>query len=258
MLSEIVATKKKQLENIDQKGIIDQIKEIVPDLSPTKSLKKSLCKGKTISIIAEIKRRSPSKGVLVENLQVDKMSRLYEQGGASAISVLTESDYFDGSIDDLKTVKENTDLPVLRKDFIFEEYQIWESRLIGADAILLIVGLLNPDKLNHLYLLAEQLDLDVLFEVHNIYEFEGLKQVHPQIIGVNNRDLKTFDVNLETTETLAPLIPPHIVRVGESGFHNRADIERMDETCLDAVLIGEGIITSPDPAAKIRELLGKK
>jgi len=258
MLSEILATKKKQLEKVDQKSKIKTIKEAIPDLASTVSLKKSLCKEQSISIIAEIKKRSPSKGILIENLQVDKMARLYEKAGASAISVLTEGSYFDGSIDDLKIVKENTVLPVLRKDFILEEYQIWESRFIGADAILLIVGLLNPKKLNHFYLLAEQLDLEVLYEVHNIYEFEGLKPVHPQIVGINNRDLKTFEVNLETTETLAPLIPPHIIRVGESGFHNRDDLIKMEDACLDAVLIGEAIITSPDPASKIRELLGKE
>ena len=257
MLSDIVATKKKQLEDIDQRSEIENIKDKIADLSPTKSLKKSLIKDKSISIIAEIKRRSPSKGVLMENLQVDKMTIMYEQAGASAISVLTEDIYFDGSIDDLKLVKENTTLPVLRKDFIFEEYQIWESRHIGADAILLIVGLMAPAKLNHLYLLAEHLDFDVLFEVHNIYELESVKAYYPEIIGINNRDLKTFDVALETAETLAAEIPPDIIRIGESGIHNRDDIIRMEEACLDAVLIGESIITSQDPANKIRELLGR-
>lgn len=258
MLSEIVATKKKQLEDIDQKSKIEIIKDTIPDLPSTISLKKNLCKDQTISLIAEIKRCSPSKGILAKNLQVDKMAHLYEKAGASAISVLTESFYFGGSIDDLKIVKENSTLPVLRKDFILEEFQIWESRFIGADAILLIVGLLDPVKLDYFYLLAEQLGLDVLFEVHNIYELESIKEFCPQIIGINNRDLKTFKVNLETTEILAPNIPPSIIRVGESGFHNRDDIVRMEDACLDAVLIGEGIITSPDPAKKIRELLGKE
>ncbi len=257
MLNEIVETKKKQLEDIDQQGEIDKIKGKIDDLPPTISLKKSLIKDSGISIIAEIKRRSPSKGILAENLQVDKMAKIYQQAGASAISVLTESVYFDGSIDDLKTVKQSTTLPVLRKDFILEEYQIWESRSIGADAILLITGLLDPAKLNHYYLLAEHLDLDVLFEVHNEYELEGVIQVDPQIVGINNRDLKTFEVNLKTAELLAANIPPEVIRVSESGIHNRDDINRMEDACLDAVLIGEGIITAVDPAKKIMKLLGK-
>ncbi|MCP4704378.1 MAG: indole-3-glycerol phosphate synthase TrpC [candidate division Zixibacteria bacterium] len=257
MLNEIVETKKKQLEDIDQQGEIDKIKDKIDDLPPTVSLKNSLIKDNSISIIAEIKRCSPSKGILAENLQVDKMTKIYQQAGASAISVLTEELYFNGSIDDLKTVKQNTTLPVLRKDFILEEYQIWESRSIGADAILLIVGLLAPAKLSHYSLLAEHLGLDVLFEVHNEYELEGLMLVSPQIVGINNRDLKTFEVNLKTAETLAANIPTDVIRVGESGIHNRDDIIRMENTCLDAVLIGEGIITAVDPAKKIMELLGK-
>ncbi len=258
MLSEIVAKKKQQLQAVDQKREIEKISEAIDDLPPTRSLKRSICKDYTISIIAEIKRRSPSKGILVENLQVDKMVKIYEEAGASAISVLTESNYFDGSVDDLQLAKKSCNLPILRKDFIFEEYQIWESRYIGADAILLIVGLMPPDKLNHLYMIAEQLDLEVLFEVHSMFEFEVLRLIHPQIIGVNNRDLKTFEVNLATSETLAPMIPPRIVRVAESGIHNRDDIIRMEESCIDAALIGESIVTSPDPVVKIRELLGKK
>ncbi len=257
MLSEIVAKKKQQLLEIDQKREIEKISEAIDDLPPPRSLKRSICKDYTISIIAEIKRRSPSKGKLIENLQVDKMVQLYEDAGASAISVLTESNYFDGSVDDLRLAKKSCNLPILRKDFIFEEYQIWESRYIGADAILLIVGLMPPDRLNHLYMIAEQLDLEVLFEVHDEYEFEVLKLIHPQIIGINNRDLKTFEVNLTTSETLASMIPPRIIRVAESGINSRNDIIRMEESCIDAALIGESIVTSPDPAVKIRELLGK-
>ncbi len=258
MLNEIVAKKKQQLQAIDQKREIEKISEAIDDLPPTRSLKRSICKDYTISIIAEIKRRSPSKGILIENLQVDKMVTIYEEAGASAISVLTESSYFDGSVDDLKLAKKSSTLPILRKDFIFEEYQVWESRSIGADAILLIVGLMSPDKINHLYMVAEQLDLEVLFEVHDVCEFEILRLIHPQIIGINNRDLKTFEVNLETSETLAPMIPPRIVRVAESGINSRDDIIRMEESCIDAVLIGEAIITNPDPGRKIRELLGKQ
>ncbi len=258
MLSDIVATKKQQLEGINQKRMIEKIKVAARDLPPTKSLKKSLCKDQSISLIAEIKRHSPSRGILSENLEVDKMASLYEKAGASAISVLTESSYFDGSIDDLQTAKENSTLPILRKDFILEEFQIWESRFIGADAILLIAGLLDSGKLRHFYRLAKQLELEVLFEVHCSSELDSIIRLYPQIIGINNRNLKTFDVNLETSEALAPHIPPYIIRVSESGFHNREDIIRMEKACLDAVLIGEAIISNPDPALKIRKLMGKE
>jgi len=157
MLNEIVETRKKELESIDQNSQIEMIKNTLPDLPSTKSLKQSFYDDQSISIIAEIKRRSPSKGILAENLQVDKMARLYEKAGASAISVLTENNYFDGSIGDLKIAKENSNLPILRKDFILEEYQVWESRFIGADAILLIVAILEPQKMRNLYLLATKL-----------------------------------------------------------------------------------------------------
>jgi len=256
MLDAIIETKREELKNIDQDREIKTIKEVLPDLPPTRSLKRSICKDYTISIIAEIKRRSPSRGVLIDNLRVDKMVSIYEESGASAISVLTEGRHFGGSTDDLKIARANTTLPVLRKDLILEEYQVWESRYIGADAILLIVGIMPPKKLNQLYLTAELLELEVLFEVHTEKELEALRLIHPQIIGINNRNLKTFEVDLETSETLAPTIPPHIIRVTESGIHSRDDIIRMEECCLDAALIGEGIITNAYPGDKIRELLG--
>ena len=209
-----------------------------------------------VSLIAEVKRASPSKGAIHPDLDVDQVVRAYETGGARAISVLTEHDHFRGSLDDLRVAAECTGLPLLRKDFIVDAYQIHEARVFGASAVLLIATLLTDDDLHRLAALALDLGLDVLLEVHDAAEMAQALRVPGAIIGVNNRDLRTFEVSLDTTAALASLVPRDRLLVGESGVGTRADVTRLAACGVDAVLVGESILRSADMGAAIRGLLG--
>lgn len=256
MLDEILADKKRQLKEIDLQNEIERMVPLVSSMPSVRSLSQGLRHGKDISLIAEVKRCSPSKGVLRKDLQVDNSGQVYEQAGAKAISVLTEARYFGGCIEDLMDVRWSTSLPVLRKDFIVEEFQVWESRFIGADAVLLIVNILKQEELSALHSLARRTGLEVLIEVHTERELNAALRLNPEIVGINNRDLKTLDVNLKTTERLAPLIPREVVSVSESGVRCRDDMLRLQDMGIDAVLVGEEIVTSPNPYLKIQKLLG--
>jgi len=213
-----------------------------------------------IRLIAEVKRASPSKGLLRSDLDPVMLAREYEAGGAAAVSVLTDEHYFQGSLDDLRAVRQNINLPVLRKDFILDPYQVYQARAAGADAVLLIVAALDDKTLQALLHLVEDLRMAALVEVHNATELERALSVHlapgRRIIGVNSRDLRTFEVNLGTTEKLRPLVPREIVLVSESGIHNRVDVERLAAAGADAILVGEALVRAQDVRAKVRELLG--
>jgi indole-3-glycerol phosphate synthase len=256
MLEDILYHKAAFLDRIDRVGEISRITNLVPSLPAVRSLKNNLINRTGVSLIAEIKRRSPSKGHFEQILSPEEMALIYEESGAAGISVLTEQDFFDGSIDDLVTARFNTTLPILRKDFIIDPYQIWESRYIGADAILLIAAILPSAKLRELYNLARQIGLEILIEVHNEQELERVLKLGPEIIGINNRDLKSFNVSLDVTRRLAPQTPKSIVKVSESGVNSRNDILELQSYGIDAVLIGEAIIKSIDKRRKIKELLG--
>jgi len=218
--------------------------------------------GKRIQLIAEIKKASPSKGRLVGTLEHRAIARTYTIGGAAGISVLTESKYFQGSIDFLSDCRVSIDgyypggrPAMLRKDFIFDPYQVYESRAYGADAILLIVSILTDDELASLVELAHKLQLECLVEVANEEEVHRALRVESDLIGINNRDLKTFDVDLGVTERLRPLIPMDRVVVAFSGIQGRADVERMAKAGCHAVLVAESLMTSKDVPSKMRELL---
>jgi len=257
MLTEILRQKRKDLDGVNAASRIEALRAEVSCLGPTRSLKRSLTEEKTVSMLAEIKRRSPSKGLLAGDLNAGKTARLYEKAGARGISVLTESSFFGGSTDDLTAAGESTRLPVLRKDFILEEFQVWESRAIGADAILLIAAILTPEKLHKLYSTAGRIGLEVLVEAHTEADLREVLSMGPEIVGINNRDLDTFDVKIEITERLRPLVPPDVVCVSESGIRTRDDVVRMEHMGVDAVLVGEEIVRSQDPFRRIRQLLGK-
>ncbi len=212
------------------------------------------------SLIAELKRASPSKGLLAPELDLINVADVYQRNGAVAISVLTDETFFMGQLEtllELRFIQDNP-LPLLRKDFIIDESQIYQARANGADAILLIVAALPDDQhLINLHACAQSLGLTVLVEVHNQAEAErALKIRNIQLIGINNRNLNTFEVSLETTEIIRPMIPSEIAVVAESGIFNAADVARLSQAKVDAILVGEALITAEDIAAKTRELSG--
>ena len=209
-----------------------------------------------ISVIAEHKRRSPSAGVIRDGAEPAEVVRAYERGGAAAVSVLTEPFHFGGSLDDLRAARAATNLPVLRKDFTVDRYQLYESAAAGADAILLIVAALEPDLLRDLYREARTLDLDVLVEVHDEEELDAALEVEAEVIGINNRDLGDFSVDVERTYELLSDVPAGKTVVSESGFSSREQLDELDRVGVDAVLIGETLMRAPDVEAACRELTG--
>ena len=218
-------------------------------------------KEKTVRLIAEVKKASPSKGLLCPVFDPLSLARTYAENGAAAISVLTESQYFLGAPEHLAGIRaaqkagKMPSVPLLRKDFIFEPYQICESRALGADALLLIVAILTDDQMAELLRLSHQLGMKCLVEVHNAEETRRAVASGAGIIGINNRDLKTFVVDISTTEQLRPLIPDDRIVVSESGIDNRADMERLARCKVQAALVGEALVTSGDIAAKMKALL---
>jgi len=209
-----------------------------------------------ISLIAEHKRRSPSAGVLREGAELTEVVQAFERGGAAALSILTEPFHFGGSLDDLRAARAATHLPVLRKDFIVDAYQLYESAAAGADAILLIVAALDAEVLRDLQREAWGLDLDVLVEVHDGEELESALKVEAEVIGINNRDLGDFTVDIERTYELLSDIPTGKTVVSESGFSTREQLDELDRVGVDAVLVGETLMRAQDLEAACRELTG--
>ena len=207
-----------------------------------------------VSLIAECKRRSPGAGLIRPDLKLEIVSRLYEQGGAAALSVLTDAPYFGGSLEDLRVVRETTSLPILRKDFTLDPLQILEARVAGADAVLLIVRILDDEVLRRLIVEAEALGMAALVEVHDERELKRALEVGAGIIGINNRDLATFTTDLDTTIRLLEGVPEDILVVSESGIRIPEDVDRLGGVGVDAVLVGESLLRSPDPRIAAQEL----
>ena len=208
-----------------------------------------------LCVIAEIKRKSPSKGVLHPDLSAANMSALYEQGGASCLSVLTDEHFFGGSVVDLQVARASTSLPVIRKDFTVSEFDVVDARLMGADCVLLIAAALTDNELSRFFDLAVHIGLDVLVETHDEHELERALNVGANIVGVNQRDLITFEVDHARAERMASLIPPTVVRIAESGVRDVRDARRLRDAGYDAVLVGESIVTAHDPAVAVRDLM---
>ena len=208
-----------------------------------------------LCVIAEIKRKSPSKGVLHPDLIASNISALYEQGGASCLSVLTDEHFFGGSVEDLQRARASTSLPVIRKDFTVSEFDVVDARLMGADCVLLIAAALSNDELSRFFDLATHIGLDVLVETHDESELDRALNVGANIVGVNQRDLITFEVDHARAERMASLIPPTVVRVAESGVRDAHDARRLRDAGYDAVLVGESIVTAVDPVSAVRDLL---
>jgi indole-3-glycerol phosphate synthase len=206
------------------------------------------------SLIAEHKRRSPSAGTIREGASCAEIVRAYERGGAAALSILTEEAHFGGSLADLREARAACDLPILRKDFTIDPYQLYEAKAAGADAVLLVVGSLDDDDLWDLWSLANEIDLDAIVEIHDDEELERALEIDCDVIGINNRDLESFTVDIQRTFDLLADVPAGKVVVSESGIHDRWQIEELEGVGVDAVLIGEVLMRAPDPEAAVREL----
>jgi indole-3-glycerol phosphate synthase len=211
--------------------------------------------GKGVKLITEVKKASPSKGLLCPDFKPVELAQFYVQNGASAISVLTEEKHFQGKLEYLEAIGEKVNLPLLRKDFIFDEYQIYESAAYGADAVLLIAAILERETLEEFLKLSESLELSCLVEVHNEEELQKALLAGSEIIGINNRDLNTFKVDTNTTRRLRMLIPDENIVVSESGISGWEDMKKIKECKVNAVLVGEALVTAKDLPAKMKELL---
>jgi indole-3-glycerol phosphate synthase len=240
--------------SVPLEALIEQAQDAPPALDFLKALREA---PHCPALIAEIKQRSPSRGQLAQQFDPFKLARLYSQNGARAISVLTDERYFGGSLEILHAIAALPDRPpLLRKDFICDAYQLYESRAAGADAVLLIVAGLGESELHDLYAQSMMLGLTPLVEVHTLAELEAGLKLNPDLVGINNRDLSTFEVNLETTLELRPHVPDSVLLVAESGILSRKDVTRLAQADVDAILVGEALVTAPDVSARVRELAG--
>lgn len=259
-LEQIVAYKRVEVAERQQQLPAAVLEKQASNVPPPPSFAAALRRkpGQPIRLIAEVKRASPSRGALAPNLNAAELAQTYLANGASAISVLTDERFFCGSMEDLRRVAELPESPpVLCKDFILSPYQILEARAAGAAAVLLIAACLSDDELADLYAFTRQNGMDALIEVHTAVELERALACQPAVIGINNRDLTTFEVRLETALDLVERIPPTVIRVAESGIRTRQDVSRFSRAGFDALLIGEALVTSPDPGQKVGELLGR-
>lgn len=237
----------------DERSLDDLLAEAA-QLPPTRGFAAALAGGPALSVISEIKRRSPSKGDLFPSLVPGDLARTYEAGGASCLSVLTDEAFFGGSVGDLQEARAACSLPVLRKDFTVDARDVADARLMGADAVLLIVAALDDGELRRFHDLAHELGLDALVEVHDAEELDRALAVDATLIGVNQRDLTTFTVDRELAAKLRPWMPDAAVTVAESGVRDRADAEALALAGYDAILVGESLVTSDDPAFALMEL----
>ena len=256
MLDKITTQKREEVEQRKKEATITYLQELIARQKPALDLALAL-NGNHIRLIAEVKQASPSRGMLSPNFNPIELAQTYAEGGAAAISVLTEANYFMGSIEHLVAIKEVVGLPLLRKDFIFDLYQIYESRAYGADALLLIVAILSQEQLKELISLSHSLGLKCLVEVHNEGEVKRAVLSEAEIIGINNRDLNTFTVDITTTRRLRPLIPQERIVVSESGIKSKRDIEKLRKWGVGAVLVGEALVTAGDVLAKMKGLIGE-
>ncbi|MFC1963948.1 indole-3-glycerol phosphate synthase TrpC [Chloroflexota bacterium] len=231
-------------------GLIEKAGKQPPPLDMAAALR-----GESVKLIAEVKKASPSKGVIRADFDPVAIARLYARNGAAAISVLTETKYFQGRLDYLKAIRQAVKLPLLRKDFITDPYQVYEARACGADAILLITAILKPGQLTELINLSRELGMSCLVEVHDEAELDTALKSGARIIGINNRDLKTFQVDLTTTQQLRTLVPPNRIVVSESGIRNRDDMKKMRQWGVNATLVGEALMSAPDIANAMKELM---
>jgi indole-3-glycerol phosphate synthase len=258
-LERVIELKKKRLEIAKANTSLAELKEkslAARERSEPHVLRRALMQNDRINIIAEIKRASPSKGIINDKIDVAETARNYEKAGACAVSILTEEDKFKGSLKDLREARAAISLPILRKDFIFDEFQIYETAETGANAILLIAAMLDDKTLARFYHLAEHiLGLDALVEVHTLDEMKRAEKIGAKIIGINNRDLRSFDVSLEISRELIKHAPPNVLPVSESGLKTRADLYELRNLGFKGFLIGETLMRSENALSELQNLL---
>ena len=262
ILNKIVATKKNEvatdskkisLANHREQAEANNLSALFKPRGFIQAIDKKIAAGKA-GVITEIKKASPSKGVLRENFQLAEIAQAYEKNGAACLSVLTDKEYFQGANAYLQSARAACSIPVLRKDFMIDPYQIYEARAIGADAILLIVACLELNQMKELEACAQELGLDVLVEVHNAPELEQALELKTSLLGINNRNLKTFEVTLQTTLSLLSMVPPGKTLVTESGIMSRADVQLMRDHHINAFLVGEAFMRASDPGSALSAL----
>jgi len=257
-LKDIVSLKQKEVEALKAKTPITHFVDSKRLLKGVRSFKEAITSGDGVKLIAEIKKKSPSrKRGFAKKFNVVQLAEIYAQSGAKAISVLTDKRFFGGHVLHLAAVRSAVNLPVLRKDFIVDEYQVYESRYHGADAILLIARILPKDKIKSFMLLAKKMGMDVIVEIHDEADLEKALLCNARIIGINNRNLDTFSVDIENTNRLASKMPKEIIKISESGIKDRNDILKLKKIGLDAVLIGETFLVAKDIALKVKEITGE-
>ncbi len=255
ILDDICAHKRTEVDERKKVAPLSTLEERIEQVRPARDFRHAL-RMEGISLIAEVKKASPSRGILIEHMDPVDLGGLYEQAGARAVSVLTDEHFFKGALDYLTAVHRDVALPCLRKDFILDEYQIYEARAAEADAILLIVRMLSDEQLKDYLEVTRTLGMAALVETHDAHEIERALNSGAHIIGINNRDLSTFEVDIATTLELKKLVSGGHVLVSESGIHTRDHVKQLEDGGVDAVLIGEALVTSSNIVAKIRELLG--
>jgi indole-3-glycerol phosphate synthase len=252
-LDELIGSTRERLEDRKRERPLADVEREAASRGEGRPFREALSHPGT-SVIAEHKRRSPSAGVIREGSTVTDMVRAYERGGAAALSVLTEEEHFDGSLADLQEARGTTDLPILRKDFVVDPYQLYEAKAAGADAVLLVVGALSPVDLAELYREARALDLDAVVEVHDEAELGAALQIDADVIGINNRDLEDFSLDISKTFELLADVPAGKTVVSESGIVYREQVEELERVGVDAVLVGETLMRAEDPETAVRDL----
>ena len=257
ILRRILARKQEEIATRQNAVSIDQLRESAEQASPVRgflrALQQKLTNGES-AVIAEVKKASPSKGVIREDFDPVQIARSYEKGGAACLSVLTDEDFFQGHDDYLVAAREACGLPVIRKDFMIDPYQIYEARTLGADCILLIVAALDDTSLASLFQLSSELGMDALVEVHDRAELERAKKLDLSFVGINNRDLRTFETRLSTTLDLLEDLPGDCFAVTESGIHTSDDVALMRDNSVNAFLVGEAFMRAPEPGELLSEL----
>jgi indole-3-glycerol phosphate synthase len=254
ILARIVETKLEEIGLLQ--GREGELRDRAKGAPPPRSFQAALSRSDTVALIAEVKRRSPGAGEIRPGLDPVALAKEYEEAGASALSILTDRDYFGGTLVDLFAARERVSIPLLRKDFTLAPEQVWEARGGGADAILLIARILEDGPLQELRLLAEELGMTALVEVHDAQEMDRALASGAKVIGVNNRDLRTFTTRLETTLDLLAPVPDSVVLVSESGIRSQTDVAGLGAAGIDAILVGEALLKETEPGAKVRELSG--